>query len=154
MSDYEQIAQVAPDKGVNVSDSLRTNEQMSESLGFMSKSFIFLYCSQKMSDSLKNIRKKSYICTFFYSFLKFFKKAKDSLIPSEQSEQLLRSLRKNERPWAIRSGRSEGMSDRDRIAQVAHQKWAIHCGILWWNSQPWRIYIIYPYRRQGTLSRR
>ena len=72
MSDYEQIAQVAHDKGVNVSDSLRTNEQMSESLGFMSKSFIFLYCSQKMSDSLKNIRKKSYICTFFLQFFEVF----------------------------------------------------------------------------------
>ena len=26
--------------------------------------------------------------------------------------------------WAIRSGRWEEMSDRERIAQVAHQKWA------------------------------
>ena len=36
----------------------------------------------------------------------------------------LRSLTKNERPWAIRSGRSEEMSDHERIAQVAHLKWA------------------------------
>ena len=36
----------------------------------------------------------------------------------------LRSLTKNERPWAIRSDRSEEMSDREQIAQVAHQKWA------------------------------
>ena len=36
----------------------------------------------------------------------------------------LRSLAKNERPWAIRSGHSEEMSDREQIAQVAHQKWA------------------------------
>ena len=34
----------------------------------------------------------------------------------------LRSLTKNERPWAIRSGRSEEMSDRERIAHFAHQK--------------------------------
>ena len=32
-------------------------------------------------------------------------------------------LTKNEGPWAIRSGRSEEMSDREWIAQVAHQKW-------------------------------
>ena len=32
----------------------------------------------------------------------------------------LRSLTKKERPCAIRSGRSEEMSDRERIAQVAH----------------------------------
>ena len=38
--------------------------------------------------------------------------------------ELLRSLTKNEKPWAIRSGRSEEMRDRERIAQVAHQKWA------------------------------
>ena len=36
----------------------------------------------------------------------------------------LRSLTKNEQPWAIRSGCSEEMSDREQIAQVAHQKWA------------------------------
>ena len=36
----------------------------------------------------------------------------------------LRSLTKNELPWAIRSGRSDEMSDCEQIAQVAHQKWA------------------------------
>ena len=35
----------------------------------------------------------------------------------------LRSLTKNEPPWAIPSGRSEEMSDGERIAQVTHQKW-------------------------------
>ena len=35
--------------------------------------------------------------------------------------KLLISLTKNEWPWAIRSGGSEEMSDRERIAQVAHQ---------------------------------
>ena len=34
----------------------------------------------------------------------------------------LRSLTKNEQPWAIRSDRSEEMSDHEQIAQVAHQK--------------------------------
>ena len=37
--------------------------------------------------------------------------------------ELLSSLTKNERPWAICSGRSEEVSDCERIAQVAHQKW-------------------------------
>ena len=41
---------------------------------------------------------------------------------SDVSESL-RSLTKNERPWAIRSGRSEEMSNREQIAQVSHQKW-------------------------------
>ena len=34
--------------------SLRTNEQISELLPFLSKSLIFLFCSQKMSNLLKN----------------------------------------------------------------------------------------------------
>ena len=38
--------------------------------------------------------------------------------------ELLRSLRGNERPWAIFSGRSEEMSYSEQITQVAHQKWA------------------------------
>ena len=37
----------------------------------------------------------------------------------------LRTLTKNERPWTIRSGCSEEIRDRERIAQVAHKKWAI-----------------------------
>ena len=36
----------------------------------------------------------------------------------------LRLLSINERPWAIRSSRSEEMSHHEQIAQVAHQKWA------------------------------
>ena len=59
------------------------------------------------------------------------------------------SLRTNEQPWGIRSGRSEGMSNREQITQVAHQKWAneriahffgkiraIRSKIRWANSQP------------------
>ena len=33
-------------------------------------------------------------------------------------------LKKNERPWANCSGRSEEMSDREQFAQVAQDKWA------------------------------
>ena len=38
--------------------------------------------------------------------------------------ELLRSLTKSERPCAIRSHRTEEIRDHERIAQVAHQKWA------------------------------
>ena len=46
-----------------------------------------------------------------------------SSIMSDVSESL-RSLIKNERPWAIRSGRSQKMSDHEPIAPGAHQEWA------------------------------
>ena len=45
--------------------SLRTNEWMSKLLHFLSKLFIILFLSQKMSDSLK---KNSYFCMFFTGF--------------------------------------------------------------------------------------
>ena len=52
--------------------SLRTNEQISELLPFLSKSLIFLFCSQKMSNLLK-IKNKSYFLYVFCRFLlKFF----------------------------------------------------------------------------------
>ena len=74
--------------------------------------------------------------------------------------ETIRSLTKNERPRAIYSGRSEEMSDRERIAQVAHQnermsesliflrslicsflnkKRAIRLEIKWTIYQPWGI---------------
>ena len=74
---------------------------------------------------------------------------------SDVSESL-RSLTKNEQPWAIRSGRSEEMSDHERIAQGAYQKWAnewiahflehiAHSLIFgqnrWANSQPWFLHM-------------
>ena len=40
-----------------------------------------------------------------------------------ESTHLLRSLKSNERIWAIRSDCSGQMSDCERIAQVAHDKW-------------------------------
>ena len=42
---------------------------------------------------------------------------------NDVSESLI-SLTKNDWPWGIRSGRSEEMSNREPIAQFAHQKWA------------------------------
>ena len=44
-----------------------------------------------------------------------------SFLVSDVCESL-RSLTKHEWPWAICSGRSEEMSDRELITQVAHQK--------------------------------
>ena len=46
-----------------------------------------------------------------------------SFLVSFVSESLI-SLKSNEQPWAIRLGRSEEMSNCERIAQVAHLKWA------------------------------
>ena len=87
---------------------------------------------------------------------------------SYESESL-RSLTKNERPWAICSDRSEEMSDREQIIQVAHQKrvneWIAHflreslirsfldkkrtiCSdIKWANSQPWLISAFEKYKK-------
>ena len=61
----------------------------------------------------------------------------------------LRLLTKNEWPWVICSDRSPKMSDHERIAQAAHQKWAnewiarfwsellIRSENLWAYSQPY-----------------
>ena len=75
---------------------------------FLSKSLIFYFALKKWAIRSKKFEKIVFF-TFSQFFLKFLKKAKDSLIPSE-------------RTWAICSGRSEGMSDRERFAQVAHKK--------------------------------
>ena len=37
--------------------------------------------------------------------------------------EFLRTLTKNEQPWAICSGRSQKMTNHEQIAQVAHKKW-------------------------------
>ena len=58
---------------------------------------------------------------FFY--LKKWVNRSFPLLASDGSESL-RSLTKNERPWGICSHRSEEISDREQIAQIAHQKWA------------------------------
>ena len=42
---------------------------------------------------------------------------------NERCSESLRSLTKNEQPWAIRWGHSEEMSHHERITQVTHQKW-------------------------------
>ena len=50
----------------------------------------------------------------------------DSLIPSflvSDVSESLRSLTKNEQPWAICSGYSPKISNHEQIVQAAHQKW-------------------------------
>ena len=57
----------------------------------------------------------------------FLNQAIRTLIPSffmSDVSKSLSSLTKNERPWALCSGRSPKMSDHEGIAQVAHQNWA------------------------------
>ena len=83
-----------------------------------------------MSNSLKtSLAKKSKILFEYvlYTIKKIIEKMSESLISSFLvsfvSESLI-SLKSNEQPWAIRLGRSEEMSNCERIAQVAHLKWA------------------------------
>ena len=121
MRECERFAQVAQDIWATVSESLwslMTNErmwairsghsgQMSELIGFLSKSITFIFRSQKISDWLKKILKK---IVFLYVFYSILKKAKDLLIPSERSE---------------------------RIAQVAQDKWAIVSKLLRSLTKKW-----------------
>ena len=125
MSNHERIAQVAQDKWATVSNSLRS-----------------LRGNEQMSDSLKKIwLTKSNILFFSMLYIQlFYLKMSELLISSfwwpmgvnrsgrspkmSNVSKLLWLLTKNEGPWAILLGRSEEMSDREQIAQVAHQKWA------------------------------
>ena len=60
---------------------------------------------------------------FYIRFL--FLKMNDSLIPSffsERCKRIAQDAHQKWAMWAIRSGRSPKMSDHERFAQVAHQK--------------------------------
>ena len=46
-----------------------------------------------------------------------------SLTKNELCDRITQVTHQNERPWANGSGRSEELSERERNAQVAHQKW-------------------------------
>ena len=124
LSACEQIAQVAHDKWANMSDfhrSLRTNERIAR-LFWASHSFsLSLRKNEWFNKKIKNIVFFVHFLQLFWNFLK--KKKIRSFLLSKVRE-LLRSLRTNEWPWAICSGHSEGMSNHERIAQVAHQKFS------------------------------
>ena len=125
ISDREQIAQVAQDKWAAVRDLLRSlmiNEQMSASL----KKF-----------RLQNLKSYFIVCFIqFFFYLKNEQFAHSLFLVSNVSEslrsltkmsdvsKLLKLLTKNEQQWAICWGRSPKMSNHERIALVAHQKWA------------------------------
>ena len=91
MSKCERITQVAHDKGANVSyslRSLRTNELMSKTLVFFLANPSFSLVLTKNEQFAQKIRKHRIFCTFLQFFCKFFKNAKVSLIPTEQSERI------------------------------------------------------------------
>ena len=110
MSECEHFAQVAQEKWAN--------ERIAW-IFWANHSFSLLH-SQKMSDSLKKFK-----FLFFCLFFTVSKKAKVSLISSEQSEQItqvaqdklatvsdsLRLLRRNKWSWANLSGRSPKISE-------------------------------------------
>ena len=107
--------------------SLMTNEwmwairsghsgQMSELIGFLSKSITFIFRSQKISDWLK---KKIFLIIFFVRFLQYFLKSK-------------RFAHSFWAQWANRSGRSWQMRECERFAQVAQDKWA-NRSVFWAN---------------------
>ena len=107
MSDHEPIAQGAQRKWATVSNSLRS-----------------LRGNEEMSDSLKKFWLTKSKILFFYLFSKFYirfciEKMSESLISSflvsDVSESLI-SLKSTE--WC------------ERIAQVAHQKWATMSDLL------------------------
>ena len=72
----------------------------------------------------KNLKSYFLVC---FILVRLVKKMSDSLIPSflvcDVSESL-RSFIKKWAMWANRSGCSSKMSNHERFAQVAHQKWA------------------------------
>ena len=103
MSNCEQFSQVAHDKWAN--------ERFAQKI-WLNKSKILFF-------SMFYIR--------FFLFTMWVKCSRCSPKMSDVSESL-RTLTKNERPSAIRSGRSEEMSNHERIAQVFHETWAIRSG--------------------------
>ena len=94
MSQCVRFAQFAQDKRAN-------------RLGFLCESLIFLFRTQKTSDSLKKIN----IFERFYHFLKVF----------EKSKRFTHSLWAK---WANRSGSSGQMSDYVWFAHFAQRDWA------------------------------
>ena len=99
MSNCEQFSQVAHDKWAN--------ERFAQKI-WLNKSKILFF-------SMFYIR--------FFLFTMWVKCSRCSPKMSDVSESL-RTLTKNERPWAICSDPSEEMSENERIAQVVRQKWA------------------------------
>ena len=127
MSDCEQFAQIAKDKWATVSKSLRSlrgterlwangsgrSRQMSNRERFAQVThdkWVNKQFAQKIW--LKNLKSYFVVCFVYVGFFII------------KNERFAHFLCFGEQPWAIRSGRSEEISDREQIAQVAHQKLA------------------------------
>ena len=146
MSNSEQIAQVAHDKWVTVSDSLRLlmiNERMSESLVFW-ENLLFAHSLTKNKQF-----------TFFVRFCPFFVSLKKQLFPHslffiKRYEWIAQVAYQKWAMWANRSGCSPNMSEWANHSffwancSFAHysliffcKRWAICSENRWTNYQPW-----------------
>ena len=77
MSDCDWFTQITQDKWATVSKSLKTNKQ--KGANYSGSLFLWqiahsLFCSQKMSNLLKNLNKIVCLCTIFKSFFVSLKK--------------------------------------------------------------------------------
>ena len=118
MSDCERIAQVTQTNEQMWAIRSSRSEQMSESLSFLANRSFFISLTKNEWFTQKN----RIFVRFFTVFFKFKKNKKShSFLLSKVSEL----LGTNERLWGISSGCSEGMSDREKIAQLTNQKWVI-----------------------------
>ena len=80
--------------------------------------------SQKSAKSLhSNVHSFNIIFILFIFFMPHSEHYQHLLQGWKFAHSLI-SLNSNERLWVIRSGRSEEMSEREPIAQVAQDKWA------------------------------
>ena len=98
---------------------LRTNERMTKLLFFIANPSFFSFTHKNGRLAQKSSKKSYFLYVFTVFFLKFKKKQICSFLLSEVSEsESLRLLRTNKRLCAICSGRVEGMSDCEQIAQL------------------------------------
>ena len=122
---------------------------------FWANRSFFSFAHKKRAMHSEKFEKVVFFVCFLQFFWKFFKKANNLLIPSEQSERIaqvaqgkwatvrdsLRLTRRNERLWANRSGHSPKMSEgancSAHLLTFLARKQAIRCEIRWANSQPW-----------------
>ena len=106
MSDRERIAQVAQDKWANMSDLLRLprgNERMSDSLKkiWLNKSKILFF---------------NFLVCFKYDFIFKNERIAHFLFFGDQCKWIFQVTHQKWAMWGIRSGCSEEMSDRERMA--------------------------------------
>ena len=121
MSDCERFAQVTQRKW--------GNEQFAQKI-WLKKSKILFFSMFYIRFLILKVS-KSLIHSFWVSDVSDCSGRSPKM--SDVSESL-KSLTKNQRPWAICSHRSEELSDHERIAQVAHQKWGMSESLFFWAN--------------------